>query len=155
MYTLIGLSDGIYLETSKARLHWGISREQAWQVGNPRKYQSEDDTRILWEEKILGGLSCNLLVHLPDNAVLDRINIWFNPPGGGLQGSDALLAAYDYVTAFTKLVEYFGPPKKILPPLLVWKHDGCIIRLGISNRFEDCMRLAISKGIKDDENSLL
>lgn len=154
MYTLTTLADGVYLETSKERLRWGISREQAWRIGNPRRYVPEDDTRILWEDKILGGLPCRLWAYLPDNAILDRIDIRLAPSGVGLEGSDALRAADDYLLLFNRFTEYFGPPKisaaRSLPaPGLEWKHDGCLIGIGITDRFETSAHCSITKGPKD------
>jgi hypothetical protein len=150
---MITLADGIHLEESKQILRWGTSREQAWQIGKPSQYGSED-TRLLWEEKIFHGLSCCLLTYLPGDKLLSHVSIWLRPKGGGRAGDDALCAAYDYVEIFRRLSTYLGAPAiqsgpGAIAPLLQWKHDGCLISLGMSDRFGDYITFGIRKGLSN------
>src|SRR6516165_7056365 len=64
----------IYLEDSMVLLRWGISRKEALSVGQP----FDKDNPIKWEEKILDGQPCELIVNLADGAVFDEARARFH-----------------------------------------------------------------------------
>ncbi len=147
---MLSFTDGIYLENAKETLRWGCTRKQAWRVGKPASRFPGDDTRIQWEETLLGGLSCGLLAYLPDETVLDEASVWLRAREGVYRGDDSV---FHYLTFFDHLVQQLGTPSSIrsgagsfYAPILTWQRDGCALQLVTGERHGDFTILEITKG---------
>lgn len=146
---MLSLADAIYLENAKQTLRWGCTRKQAWRVGRSASRFEGDDTRIQWEETLLGGLSSGLLAYLPDDTILDKVTVWLRQREGIYRGDDEV---FHYLTIFDHLVRHLGPPSSIQPsagsfyaPILTWQHDGCSLQLVTGERHGDFTVLEITK----------
>jgi hypothetical protein len=146
----ISLEKGVLLEDSQSLLCWGASRDTAWSIGNPSHHrQTDDPTRIKWEENILGGLPCGLLAYLPDSATLDRVSIWLRLP----ENTCPRDARYQYCRLFDHLFVRLGQPHIIsaglgnfYAPILTWKHQNCVLQLYTGEHHGDFTSLEITHG---------
>jgi len=142
------MRDGILLEDSKTVLHWGATRDEAWRTAKPNHYNlKDDDTRIKWEEHMLGGLPCGLLAYLPDSTRLDHVTLWMRVP----ENTYPREALYQYCRFFDHLFTRIGNPtiraaRGFYAPLLTWEHQGCILQLYTGERHGDFTTLEISHG---------
>ena len=145
------LSDGILLENSGKLLRWGSNREAAWKIGHPTRCFADDDTRIKWEENILGGLRCSLIGYLPDDTILNELSITIALLEPNYRSHDALM---QYCTLFNHLVQQIGVPSvgaipkasSMHAPILTWSFNDCILQLVTGERHGDWTDLEISKG---------
>ena len=128
---MFSLVDGIYLEDSMALLRWGSSRKQVLSVGQP----FDKDNPIKWDEKILDGQPCELIVDLADDAVFGEARARFHqrhitaPDPGGLFLYHALSKHFTEKIGrrpFSGFTEKYGEA-----PTLTWEHDGCILKLTV------------------------
>jgi hypothetical protein len=141
---------GIHLEDANETLPWGCTRDQAWGVGRPQRRFEGDDTRIEWEEKILGGLPCRILAYLPGDATLDEVTVTFRPAAGAYRWDDPV---FHYLVLFDHLVRHFGTPSSVQPsagslyaPILTWERDECTFQLITGERHVDFAVLGITHG---------
>ena len=144
----IPLWDGILLEDSKTVLQWGSTREEAWKTAKPAHHNlPDDDTRIEWDERILGGLTCRLLAYLPDSQRLYSVMVWLLLPEDSYWKNDAL---YCYCRFFDHLLARIGTPKMRpgsgYAPILTWAHEGCMLQLYTGERHGNFTTLEICHG---------
>ena len=147
---MFSLAEGISLEDSKMILRWGSSRTEAWKIGKPSSRFQNDETRIQWEEKMLGGLSCGLLAYLPDDSGLNEVSIWLKPKEEFAKSIDSSL--FHYCTFFDHIFQQLGAPiikprtGSFYAPILTWQHDGCFLQLVTGERHGDYTILEITRG---------
>ncbi|MGE4489018.1 MAG: hypothetical protein AB7E95_05690 [Kiritimatiellales bacterium] len=75
---MIDLSTGLYLENQGFWLPWGITNDEAWQIGKPLPWNlPEDRSRMKWENVIvLNGLECTAQTYFPnEQSPLLQINL--------------------------------------------------------------------------------
>jgi hypothetical protein len=126
---MFSLIDGIYLEDSGKLLRWGCSRKEALSIGHPIDI---DNPRVKWREKILDGQSCDLVVDLADDGVFDEARALLH---GTMPYPDGFLLYRTLSDQFTKKI---GRQPSTEPagkydeaPILIWQHDGCILKLTV------------------------
>ncbi len=144
------LSDGILLEDSGALLPWGVTRDEAWKIANASHANLPDDyTRVKWEERMIGGVSCGLLAYFPDSSTLDHVTIWMRLP----EKSYHKPGLYPYCFLFDHLLSVIGPPTwmrsgagGLYAPILTWDYDGCTMQLYTGERMGDFTSLEINRG---------
>lgn len=127
---MIRLEKGLFLEESNSLLPWGISRDDAWQIGSPRSANpggGSDRAWILWDDVILGGLECSVTAYLPDEKnELNEVTVGYR----GIGKQDPF---YSYLLVFKHLVSGIGPPTEYdcpeftYGPVLKWRYDRCLI----------------------------
>jgi hypothetical protein len=129
---MFSLIDGIYLEDSGALLRWGCSRKEALSVGQPTDI---DNRCIAWDEKILDGQRCYLIVNLAEDALFDQVRARFHR-------NEALTPDHDGLSLYRSLSIYFTKKIGVRPfagftekygeaPTLAWEHDRCILKLTV------------------------
>lgn len=129
---MFDLIQGIYLENAKALLRWGSSRKGALVVGHPSDI---DNPCIRWQDRILDGLACEIVVDLPEGSVLNEARALFLP--GCIPVSDTNeLSVYHALSKH--LTEKVGTqpfagftPKLGVAPTLSWECDGCVLKLSV------------------------
>jgi hypothetical protein len=129
---MFSLIDGIYLEDSQALLRWGCSRKEALTIGHPTDV---DNPRIKWNEKILDGQPCDLVVDLGDDAVFAEARALFHLSHITTPNPDNLFLYHTLSNYFAKKIgqrpfagftEEYG-----IAPILSWEHEECVLKLSV------------------------
>lgn len=131
-------------------LPWGVTRAEAWKISNASHSNlPDDDTRIKWEERMLGGVPCGLLAYLPDSTTLDHVTISMRLP----ENSYHKPGLYPYCFLFDHLLSVIGPPSwmrsgagGLYAPILTWDFEGCTMQLYTGERMGDFTSLEINHG---------
>ncbi|MCX6894791.1 MAG: hypothetical protein NTZ16_04685 [Verrucomicrobia bacterium] len=64
---MVDLSKGLFVENFGLLIPWGVTNEEAWQIGNPTPWNLPDDkTRMKWDKAvILDGMECVIQTYFP------------------------------------------------------------------------------------------